>query len=461
MKESAESIAIVGSGISGATTAIHLSEAGHSVALYSKGPDPRETSDLPHFSSTHDGELGRFITPFEGHPYLGSTPMYPDMNNAFSTPISEGGWLSAPRSSFSQDDRKWLDERAKANWQNVSENYRTYVTLNRESMKLWEDWFDTKPYLFEGTDLRRDGILRIYDNEPLLEWSIELHKREDVLEQALFATELAEQYPTFCEACEKGAIAGGLETRGFTLNIKRLVENILDELEAQGAKLCWNVEIQKILLSDQKVIGLQSNIGIIKHHCYSLHTGAYGAPELLSNTPAKNKIAGVLGRWLLMPQPAGMKKPVKIHGEARSENGKRYPVVDINLTPFHEPQTGETWLAVGGGYSFVGSFPFRIDPSMTALVDREIEKALKKFFGTLFDQAAQKGLVRRSNATCVRSFTPNDMPLNITLPTQSGGALTIEGGTNTGTTTVAPSIARTVLQRVTRSSNSTPTEVSV
>jgi flavin-dependent dehydrogenase len=108
-------IILVGSGISGLMDAFALNQVGFTVEVYSKGPDPRDRSQKDYSSSTHNGELGRFISRFEGEHYLGSSPMYPDMEKAFRTHVENGGWLGKHANELNTFDKAWLLKRAEAN----------------------------------------------------------------------------------------------------------------------------------------------------------------------------------------------------------------------------------------------------------------------------------------------------------------------------------------------------------
>lgn len=263
------------------------------------------------------------------------------------------------------------------------------------------------------------------------------------------------QDSTFKEACDEGRIAGGLVVPGFTFNVHRFVDNLLMHLEEAGVLCRWNTTVRRIQTeTGGRVSGLLTNSGAIRADHYSLHPGAYGDHELLQGTPAEERIGGVAGRWLVLPRPASMRRRgVKIHGDARSESGASLPVVDLNLTPRH--LDGAEKIIVGGGYVYVGNPPFPMEESAPAfrLIDTENERIVTLFLGKAYRHAVSDGSLARSDATCVRSFSDNDEPLCEQLPTANGGVLTIDGGTNTGTTTAAPFIAQSVVERIGKARN--------
>jgi len=440
-KSKGETVAVVGSGISGLMDAFALREHGFDVSVYTKGPDPRRQKKTEHFSSTHNGELGRFISRFEGEHYLGDSPMYPDMFNAFKTHVTQGGWLGKYKHEWDAFDKAWLEKRwgACQEQKQMKKTERWYVAANGKAMHLWQKYVQQFPALFHNTDMLNTGILRLYDTPPLFAWAVKRHKKEKVLENALSQKGVAETYPYFAEACENGIVAGGVEAPGFSFNIHAFTHNLITHLEIQGVAFHWETEIEKIQCSSKGLVeGLLLKNGelITKIH-YTINTGAYAEETFYTETPAAEKIAGVAGRWMFLPSPRGFSRPVKIHGDARQEDEKRFPVVDVNLTHCTD-DAGDEWLAVGGGYAYLGKPPFEKTNTAFDAIDAENERTVHLYLGPTYRAAKKKGLLRKSAATCIRSFTHDDMPIMETMKTTGGGALRFNIGTNTGTTTISP-----------------------
>jgi len=455
----AEEIAVVGAGISGVVTAYALHRKKYAVSLYDRGTDPRSNTDEESASSTHSGAtigVGRFITTFEGHPYLdreeGGSLMYPNMRGAFKQSVSQGGWLGKGRSQYSEEEKKWLRKRDRSNYKKkkIGDGFDEYVRQNTHGMHLWRDMMRRHPQLFEGANLFEDNVLRLYDSKDLLKWAREAHEKEGICLKTLTPSEVVHEYPALEHGYRNKHIAGGLEVPGMTFNVRRVVQNILSFLEKKDVSLHWNTDVTGIQQTTAgHVRGLMSSEGLIKADHFSLHPGAYGA-DILKGTPAEGLLSGVAGRWLITPRPKGMNRPIKIHGDARKDaRGRKYPVVDLNLTPL-TGSTGKKLWAVGGGYVYVGNDASKLDRFRRAfdVIDSENVRTMGLLFGEQFRNALANGEAEIVNATCVRSFTPNDRPVDVTMPTARGGILTIDGGTNTGTTTLAPSIADAVVRKV-------------
>lgn len=446
------SIAIIGSGISGLFQALKLLNHNCDITVFSKAKDPLNLLESEHFSSTFNGEVGRFITTFEGHPYLGDNIMYPNMREAFFRKISEGGWLGNDLNKFSKEELDWLKKREIENekTQKISENHEFYISNNIKGLNYYRELIKDLPQLFKDTDLHSDGILRLYDNEKLWNWSCELHDKSNALERKLSTSDISKEHPAFKEACVTGTIAGGLEAPGITLNIQQFSRNIISYLKENNIKFRWETKIESILKQENGCVDfiLTQTGEKVESDYYFFHAGAYSEQTPYLDTDAHNKIAGVAGRWLVLPRPANFIKPVKIHGSSRVENSYLRPIVDVNLTPFTNKDDNKKYLAVGGGYMFAGFFPFSYLSEELSIVDSENHRAMEIFLGAAYKEAKNKGLLINSDKICFRSFTPDDMPLETELPTSTGGKLCITGGTNTGTATIAPSIAERMISKI-------------
>lgn len=441
MKVMKESVTIVGTGISSLMIALRLHEAGFFVSVYTKGPDPRIDQDAEHYSSTQNGRMGRFITGFEGETYLSDTPMYPKMRWAFEHPVSEGGWLAKPMDQYSPEDQEWLRQRHIAAEdqdaiQQLFEEY--YVKHNRESIKMWQNLYESKSFLFKDCDTTDpyEGVLRLYDSQILFNSVVTSHQKYNFLKETLSVDDIKKRFSVYKDACEKNLIAGGIIAEGFSFNVLQFCRNVISYLDTEGVKFNWDTEVSKIEIENEVVQGLRTNTAeLITSDHYSINPGAYD-PALLENTGAKGKIGGVAGRWLLMPRPESYDVPTKIHGDKRDG----FPVTDNNLTPCIID--GKRMIAVGGGYVYVGSNPNEYkDQDAYALVDAENERTIDLYFGDFYRKAKANGETHIWHNTCVRSFTYNDEPIHEIIKTKQGGFLTITAGTNTGTTTIAPYLA--------------------
>lgn len=441
------SVTILGVGITSIMVALKLIQNGYKITIYTKGADPRIDREAEQYSSTGNGHAGRFITGLEGGPYLSNNGTDTDMRWAFQHTVAEGGWLAKPVTEFSEIDQEWLLKRLKVTKdqkvvKKLLENY--YIRHNRESITAWQNLYKTHTFLFQKTSITdpHAGVLMLYENKKTFEAAVLLNKKYGLLKEKLSAKKINKRLSAFDQACAKGFIAGGVITEGFSLNIHQFIDNSISFLEAKGVIFFWDTEITKIEIDKKQVVqGLRTknNELIISEH-YSINPGAYGM-NLLKTSPAKNKLCGVAGRWVIIPRPDGLNMPIKIYCDKRPG----FPATDNNLTPFLKD--GQSMFAVSGGYVYVGSNEKEYqDQDAYKIIDSENDRVLERFIGKFYQLAKEQKKVLFWHRTCVRSFTCDDNPLHETLKTSRGGFLTLTAGTNTGTTTIAPYLSDWTMQ---------------
>lgn len=360
-----------------------------------------------------------------------------------------------PVTEYSQDDQDWLKKRHKAasDPQHSANLYSTYYAkFSHDSLIDWIDLLKSKPFLFENTDTtsHEDGVLVVCNSDNLLKETIDQYAKYNFLKRILTKSEINQIAPIYKNACDNGNIAGGLIVDGFAFNIHQFIENSLNHLEQKNVTFMWNEEVLEIEVGDDgRVQGLRTthHNRVTSHH-YSVNAGAY-ANQLLNNTPAQGKVAGVAGRWLIIPRPDGFTLPTKILTDSRFGPS----IGDNNLTPFTD--NSERMLAISGGSVFVGS-DHRNLPSanLCQMMDIENERILRLYLPTHYNELKKSDTIKAWTNTCLRSFTYDDQPVHDTMKTKMGGVLTITAGTNTGTTALAPHLAnwtsQTLIKKDTR-----------
>lgn len=452
---------IVGSGIAGLMTAYHAASSGFEVCLLSQSPDPRSGLREEQLSSTFDGLDSRYVTLTEGHPYLGiaeyADAVYPDMQGAFTKPISDGGWLGKPQAAFRPLARAWLAERYEANKDRgaIRELFDQYIRENRASMRYWYEFLRDSPDLHTPISLNSKGILRVYDQQRLFEVAADFHRTENVLKEVLSPSDLEQRFPAYKDGVRGGFVQGGaIVMYGLTFRVQALCVALIEELEALGARLLFRQKVVQLDRNREDVIrGLRTSAGTcFRADNYVLHLGAYCAQDLLRETPAHGKLAGVQGFWVRwrglssrdLEELGGL--PVKIHGGITVLGTKKRPVVDLNVNIVSNCD-GSTELLVGGGYNFVGFSGFETSADAEEIAKSEIHRVLAEVYGDFFGKFSN-GEVETVARSCVRSWVPDDRELDINLPTEKGGLAMIHGGGNTGTTAKAAFIARSVVAKL-------------
>lgn len=500
---------VVGSGISGIMSAWQAAHAGYSVELFSKSPDPRiETSlEVEKQSSTFDSKNDqRYITIFEGHPYLELegyvNKVYPGIANDFQSEVLEGGILVSSINELSKGSCQWLEERSRLNAKLLNKSpkdikqiaglFDSYARENRAAMERWFeiiiDLVRNCPQVLDNLSLHSEGIVRLYDNSEVFNQSKISHTTENVFIKEYTPQELIKHYPAYLEGVQRGFVAGGaIEVYGLAFAVGTFCRLILDKLEQIGVHLHFKTEVQKVLLNGKKqvdgIILFGEQKPCVANH-YVFHTGAFAGPELFGSIPkAYNKLAAVEGYWITIKNAktlvAGMgNKPNKVHGKKSLEeilgmidansakiyrrrfkelgvNEKRLcdiaPIVDFNNMPIIK--NGETLLGVGSGYVFKGvaergkdgKVIFEDNPSSGLFVLTVMELWLEALHGK---ELLSTGSIVIHPIGCKRSFTPTDQELDVNLQTESGGLCMIHDGGNTGSTTKSPFIAKYILEKM-------------
>jgi hypothetical protein len=82
-----------------------------------------------------------------------------------------------------------------------------YVKYNAQSLDMRDELIKNSPKLFEKTDITSDGILRLYDNKGLYEAAADIHEKYNALYERLSSEEVANRYPFYKYACDKGLVA--------------------------------------------------------------------------------------------------------------------------------------------------------------------------------------------------------------------------------------------------------------
>lgn len=496
------SLTVVGSGITGLMTAWEAHKAGYDVTVISQSPDPRllHDNDNPHSSSTFDSKNDqRYITMYEGHPYL-ELPgyvdaMYPGIASDFTKTTREGGVLAVPQESFREETREWLEKRHSINHRLHTKEpeatretealFASYADENRAALEKWhqflQDILAKNSSLADSLSLDHSGIIRLYDTKEALDIAIASHQKDGVFRRSFTPQELAAEYPAYEEGVRNGFIQGGaILIYGLTLGVKSLGKAMIDTLETEGVNFRFNHAVETIELDENRAVtGLKlAGTGTLhrsKH--YAIHPGAFATPTLFAALPeAQNQIAAMEGYWITLEGADkivhDMKhKPNKIHGkqslstllarlpEASQQRYKQLftqleipeenynaiaPIVDFNNMPIYDKHG--TSLGIGSGYVFKG-LPYADAQGKPSFTTHE---ASEKFTLTVMElwlealhgkALLDTGQLVAHPVGCKRSWMADDRELDINYPTQDGGVMAIRAGGNTGDTTKSPFIA--------------------
>ncbi|KAJ9379541.1 hypothetical protein DTO063F5_7133 [Paecilomyces variotii] len=439
-KDGKETVLLVGAGIMNLITAEFLAARGYQVQVVDAGPDPRGCKDWTRLGVTNGGGNARMYTRTEADNYNEKgSKIYENMQSVFRKTARDGGWCVKSPEDFTAAEHAWVHafEQIPA-W--LARAFRDNIQeVNMEAGKLWDEYIESCPQLFQGVEFRKD-ILRMYVEPVALDKALTLHRQLGAILQATSPQEFLDANPGFKPAAESDHLAGGITVEGFTVNIHPFVAKLMDRIIELGGKFFWDCEVQGIKRDSLgKVTMLESQLGLLEADHFVLSPGVTGN-VLLNGTGCENLVHGVVGVWLQIPNLNRQQKhSIKIHRRG-------HLVEDINVTVAKDVETGEDILMFGGGYGYVGEGRPAPDSLELMALFNELEEVARIYFPQEYAVAKDRGTLHPggNRKFCVRPFTPTGLGVYEKIPTANGGCLIITGGNNTGGFAQAPAVARAV-----------------
>lgn len=429
-------VLLVGAGIVNLMSALALSKLGCQVTLIERSRDPREAGDWRGYGCTNGGQDARMysVTEYDNYNEKGSS-LYGGMREAFTTPVLEGGWLAIPTRALGERERQWNEmyQRVPA-WLARSFTDGMYE-IGAAAGELWDETLQRIPALRRETGFC-DGVLRTYSDLRKLTESSRIQADLNKLENVLAPAQLAERYPAFSAACRSGAIVGGLEIRGFTVQIHAFVRVLVEYLQRRGVQFRWNCRARAFdRAPDGCIRGVDIGGEVLRARHYVVSPGIYG-DEILQGFKSRSLLHGVLGVWCTLPRvPHELTRSVKIKRAARINE-------DSNATIAVSP-SGEPVLILGTAYGYVGAQPEQLCTRQLEFLYSQLQDLAQTFFPEGYRTARQDGTIERSRRFCIRPWTPTGLGVFEVQAAQDGLAI-VTGGHNTGGFAVSPVVARSV-----------------
>lgn len=196
-------------------TAEFLATRGFRVRIIDANPDPRTCKDWSHLGVTHGGFNARMLTYTEADSYNErSSSVYRHMRHVFRKVSLNGGWSLKPPSSFTAAEIAWVNSFEQTpTWLAQSMKEDIYF-VNREAAKLWDEYMDRTPELFNGVSLHAD-ILRLYAEDVALDAATEVNQGLGSLMDEIPQSELLREYPGFAAAVRSKELAAALAAQGL------------------------------------------------------------------------------------------------------------------------------------------------------------------------------------------------------------------------------------------------------
>ncbi|KAG4443874.1 hypothetical protein IFR05_000640 [Cadophora sp. M221] len=435
-----KTVLVVGAGIMNLVAAEFLATRGFQVRIVDAGPDPNTCKDWTRLGVTHGGGDARMFTFTEADNYNEKgSDIYHDMRHIFRKTARNGGWSVKLPSTFSAAELAWVKAFEQVPIWLAHAMKEDIYDVNWEAGKLWAEYMDRAPELFEGVSLHTD-ILRLYAEDLALTAAHELNRDLGALVNDFPLSKLVREYPQFYAAAKSKDLAGGLTVHGFTLGIHSFVKNLIDRIKELDGTFTWDCDVQQIRRNASGAVTLlESQFGPLRADNFLISPGVT-RNGLLAGTASEHLVNGVLGVWLQLPNiDPPLSNSIKIHRRGCL-------VEDINVTVQRDAKTHEDILILGGGYGYVGlDHPSPESPELQALF-KELEEVAQIYFPAQYRLAKERGSLwpRGEKKFCIRPFTCTGLGIFEDIPTASGGHLIITGGNNTGGFAQSPAIARAV-----------------
>ena len=431
-----QEVLLVGAGLVNLITAHRLAEEGFAVHVVDGGPDPRTGAHWKAYGCSRGGDDARMFTLSEMDNYNDQN-LSASMNSVFDRSVVDLGWNVYWRNTLSAREEAWAQEYETIPTWLASQYNEDIFAFNRESGQLWEAWLARDRAAFEQCVLR-EGILRIYSDPDQYRAAVARQNRIGATQLVLSPADVAAQHPALASAVAAGHIAGGVMVVGFTVNVHKFIDHLLDRIERAGGRFTWNERVSHLVRgSGGRVVGVRTPDHLLCADHYVLSPGAY-AGTLLEGTRSEGKIHGVLGAWLRIPNvDAALCHSLKL---AR----KGHITEDANIT-VATGADGAPILIIGSGYGYTGSDPRNIDPAQLQAIYQGLVDTAEHYFPECHAAALAQGGMEDTLKYCVRPWTTTGLGVFERIETAGGGVCVITGGHNTGGFAQSPAIAEGVL----------------
>ncbi|MFH9613228.1 NAD(P)/FAD-dependent oxidoreductase [Streptomyces pratensis] len=426
------SVLMIGGGVVNLVTARLLQAEGYDVAMADAAPDPRAGRPWGAYGASRGGGNARMFTYTEMDDYHAKSATEFACMTVFDRPPSESGW--DVRGHEGEEDQQWVqDFRSVPPW--LARAYNGDILgLNRRGGELWQTWLQTRPHLFDDVELRHD-ILRLYQDGPHLEAARHRQNAVGATVASYGSAEVRERFPALAHAAPQ-AFAGGIVVEGFTVNVHDFMARLLDDLEAGGAHMRFDLRVEEIMRDGTSAVtGVLTADGPLVYDHYVVSPGA-GNDALRRQIPSLRQVHGVLGCWATVPNGT----PALAHSLKVARRG--HVAEDANITVGRD-ESGESVLMIGSGYGWTGGDPRNIDERKIEDIHAAVADTVEVLFPDAYERIGGRDGLRRTQRHCVRPWTASNLGV-FEASAAANGAFVVTAGHNTGGFAQAPVIAEAV-----------------
>lgn len=439
-----QSVTLVGGGIVNMITAYYLVNAGYGVTVLEGASDPTASYNWRLQGCTFGGNDARVFSLNEGRQHLFKGYQHTSATNTqFKLRVRDGGWLIRSPNEHDANTRDWVDVSQRLPLWLAGRFDRDIISFNQESAPLWRKMMADSPELFHGIGFK-DGLLRLYATSEQYNRALVTEREIDSIIREVDLDTLGVEFPSLRDGLEAGHIAGALDVVGFSLNVHKFSRELIKYIASRGSRFEWGVRVTKVL-RDMKgqISGLQvNNNEIIRSSHYVISPGAYGN-KILSGFRSENKIAGVAGMWLTMPDNTGLKldRPLKICRKGFAANGAAEGANIVGGTDTH----GKPVIHVSSGHGFINVDRTKLDDEQLHELLPVVHETAQQYFPKQYSRAQELEGFATQIRYCVRPWTSTGLGLFEVAPSVNGGKAIVTGGHNTGGFALSPSVGQAVL----------------
>jgi glycine/D-amino acid oxidase-like deaminating enzyme len=387
-----ESVAIVGAGITGLTTAsmIKLAAPQADIIVYDAGSEPTIVPGDTGYSPDRGGAtLGagrdaRHYTGTEGLSFQNE-----DYIRLLNVGAEEGGWRTLPEDQLTANEHAWRAEGSDKFKRNVTARYNPvdslYAQINYAGMAAWRSWAALDPRIIEHriSPAEDSGIYVAFGSDAELKADFD---REQAFYPGRAGQEVRTEPRQVISPDNPQALANEATTNrvlrvpGTAWRIKSLWNYMYKTLSADGAvQFHWDTPVEDldtIEAADSVVWATGSASG-------------YETPDDIYSKPGR--VQGLGGWWITLANP-GIDVPFKYSAPQ--------PTGYLNITP-----AGES-LHLSGGFGWTGERDYQ-----TAV---DLLEPLKTRFaasvGRLLGISSNELLKKYEFGPCIRPATPTGLP---------------------------------------------------
>lgn len=436
MNKHVPQVTIIGAGIVNLITAYYLSKKGYTIQIIDKTNNPFSNIIWIQQGATYGGENARMYSLTEADNYNEkSSKIYSNMTNIFENSIQENGWRVLDE--FGEAEKEWIKNFKAVDSTSAKTYSKDIYNFNILSGTLWKELIRKEKSIFENTNLKH-GIIRIYSDRKVFNAAQKLHKKLGSFIKAIEEPELSIHLPCYQNAIKENMLGGVMKVKGFTLQIHDLCKNLINYLQKEGVVFYWNRALEGVIKNAKgEVIGIKVEDEIISSKYIIISIGAY-AGSTFDNLLTKNKIHGVLGIWLSVPNVYNLQHSFKIHKQNHVGEDTNVTLVEVN---------GQKKLTLGSGYGYLGKMNANnVSIDLLKPLYESLIQTTKTYFREAYEESLIDNSLFENWKYCVRPFTPNGLGVFEVINNVSGGNTIITGGHNTGGFTQSPIIANSILE---------------